>query len=270
MVKVRSHAKINLLLNIVGISNNMHLIDGVFVPFNLYDTISVCGRDDENIVLSYTDPKLRFDNDNAIRAARAIQSQYGTKGVNIVIDKQIPVMSGLGGSSADAAAVVKGMQELYALGEIDTQLLLSLGSDVPYMFAGGNKRVSLLGEEIGDVSLPTMYKVALLPGSGVDTALCYKLYDFVGGDSSNIDDFLGAPKQTIKFANALQRAACIINKEITEALSLLERAGFCYGMSGSGSACFGVAYERDDFEKKLSELIRLNDNKFVVIQEEKE
>lgn len=270
MVKIKIPAKINLLLNIVGIANNMHLIDGVFVPFNLYDIISVDRREDDNIVVSYTDKNLRFDRDNALRAAKIVQLNYATKGVNIVIDKHIPLESGLGGSSADAAGVVKCMQEIFSLGEIDPQLLLSLGSDVPYMFAGGTKRVSLLGERLEDVILPPMYKVALLSRKGVDTALCYKLYDEIGGERGDIEGFLGEPKQTTRFVNALQKAACTINEEITEALSMLKQAGFCYGMSGSGSTCYGIAYEKSDFEKKLSKLIRLNNKKFVVLQEEKE
>lgn len=270
MVKVRGWAKINLLLNIVGLSNKMHLIDGVFIPFNLCDNIIIDSRTDNEIFVSYTDKNLKFDNDTAMKMAKAIKLRYGTKGVDILIDKKIPQKSGLGGSSADAAAVARGMQELFCLEEIDTKLLLSVGSDVPYMYQGGTRRVSGLGENTSAVSLPTMYKIVLLPKLGVDTAECYRLYDEVGGDNSDIDEFLRQPKLVTKFTNALERAACLLNKDIEAALELLKKAGFCYGMSGSGSACFGIAYDKSEFEKKKAKLLALNDNRFVVLQEEKE
>lgn len=270
MVKVRGVAKINLLLNIVGLSNKMHLIDGVFIPFNIYDNIDMSCREDNEIFVKYTDKNLKFDNDTAFRAAKAIQMRYGTKGVNILINKKIPQKSGLGGSSADAAAVARGMQQLFCLEQIDAKLLLSIGSDVPYMYKGGTKRVSSLGECISEISLPTMYKIVLLPKLGVDTAECYHLYDEVGGENCDIEKFLRQPKQEAKFTNALERAACLLNKDITAALELLKDAGFCYGMSGSGSACFGIEYDKSEFEKKKTKLLTLNDNKFVVILEEKE
>lgn len=141
MVKVSSKAKINLLLNIVGISNKMHLIDGVFVPFNLCDNIYLSRRLDNEIVVNYTNKEWKFDNDTAFIMAKEIQTLYGTKGVDILIEKNIPIKSGLGGSSADAAAVAIGMEELYSLKNIDIQTLLKVGSDVPYMYVGGTKRV---------------------------------------------------------------------------------------------------------------------------------
>lgn len=270
MVEVRCNAKINLMLNIVGISNKMHLIDGVFIPFNLCDNILINSREDKEIFVSYTDKALKFDNDTALKMAKAIQERYQTKGVNILINKNIPIKSGLGGSSADAAAVAKGMQALFSLPDIDLNLLLSVGSDVPYMYKGGTVRVSSLGEKLEDIILPHMYKVVLLPDRGVDTKACYGLYDEVGGEYCDIEKFIKEPQKTISFTNALMKAACKLNEDIIVALELLKDAGFCYGMSGSGSACFGIEYDKEKFEKKLAKLIQLNDNRFVILQEEKE
>lgn len=115
-----------------------------------------------------------------------------------------------------------------------------------------------------------MYKIILLPNKGVDTTQCYKLYDEVGGENTDIDMFLSEPKKQVKFINALEKAACLLNQDIKYALELLKKAGFCYGMSGSGSACFGIEYDKSEFEKKKIKLLEYNNDRFVVLQEEKE
>ncbi|NCA93130.1 hypothetical protein EOM82_07840 [bacterium] len=271
MVRIKSVAKLNLMLNIVGKTNNMHLIDGVFVPFNLYDIIYAEKRSDHNISVSYTDKNLKFDNDTAIKAAQAIVSYYDIGGVDIFIEKNIPQKSGMGGSSADAAGVARAIQELYGLPKIDNELLVKIGSDVPYMYKGGDCRVRGIGEKVESITLPKLYKVVLLPNEGVDTAQCYNLYDQIGGENGDIEKFIDKPfSKEVKPSNALKNAACKLNKDISSALDALSEAGFLCGMSGSGSACFGIEYDIAEFERKSAKLKKLSTGRFVALQEEKE
>ncbi len=271
MVTIKSPAKLNLMLNIVGKTNNMHLIDGVFVPFNLCDIIYADKRKDNVINLSYTDKAIKFDNDTALKAANVIAKHYGLGGMDIVIEKKIPLQSGMGGSSADAAGVARAIRELFDLENIDNDLLVKIGSDVPYMYKGGDCRVSGIGEKVESINLPKFNKVVLLPAKGVDTTKCYELYDEVGGENGDIEGFIKNPfSKEIKQANALQRAACIINGDIKLALDTLKSVGFLCGMSGSGSACFGIEYDFIEFESKLAKLIRLGLGRFIALQEEKE
>ncbi len=271
MVKIKSAAKLNLMLNIVGKINNMHLIDGVFVPFNLYDIIFAEKRSDKKITVSYSQKDLRFENDTAIKAAEMITKRYDLGGVDIFIEKNIPQKSGMGGSSTDAAGVARAIEQLYGLPKIDNDLLLEVGSDVPYMYKGGDCRVRGIGEKVQSINLPKIYKVVLLPSKGVDTGKCYHLYDQIGGENGEIEKFIDNPfENKVKLSNALERAACKLNKDIVSALEALDTVGFLYGMSGSGSACFGIEYDLAKFEKKLAKLIELSAGRFVALQEEKE
>ena len=250
MVTIEAPAKINLCLAVKGKDGKLHRLDGVFcpVPF-LKDAIRLEKATD--VTVAYADGQ-RYENDTARRMAEAIFDRYGV-GAKIFIDKGIPEGAGLGGSSVDAGAVARGMQSLYGLPEIDTDLLLSVGSDVPYCYAGGVKRVRGFGEETESVSFPPLYAAILVPTTGVDTAKCYALFDEIGGEDGDVDAFIKKAQQgTIRPFNALRRASERLNEDVRRGIRILEEVGLTAGLSGSGSATFGLDTDRENFEKKLS------------------
>lgn len=256
----RAYAKINLVLNITGVSGNMHLIDSIVTPFEIYDEIKISKNCINKTVINYTNLIAGIKNDSALTAAELIRKEYNLDGIDIEIKKNIPFKAGLGGSAADAGAIARGMERLFNLEKIPLSLLLKIGSDAPYMYMGGNKRVRGTGEIVTPVNLPEMYKVVLIEKNGVETKKAFKYYDKYGGENQNIDIFLENIKvNKAIFSNALQKASEKLNENIYRAVKLLKDCGFEHCcMTGSGSGVFGITYDKEEFNTKLNELIRKN------------
>jgi 4-diphosphocytidyl-2-C-methyl-D-erythritol kinase len=255
-VSIKAYAKINLLLNVVGVRDGLHLIDSIMTPFDIYDIINMEKRSDKEIFVKYTKGES-ITNDTAFKMAKLIKEKYGLCGVNIEIDKNIPMKAGLGGSSADAGAVARGMEKLFSLEKIPAKLLLEVGSDVPYMYLGGDKRVQGVGEKVTSVDLPKLYKVLIIDCIGVDTKKSYENYDLFGGDNQDIEKFLvNINKHCATFTNALQKGSIILNNNIEQAINLLTECGFSACMTGSGSGVFGIEYDKAQFDNKLMKLIK--------------
>jgi 4-diphosphocytidyl-2-C-methyl-D-erythritol kinase len=259
-VSIKAYAKINLVLNVVGRQDNLHLIDSIMTPFDIYDTVKMEKRTDREIFVKYTNCE-NITNDTASKMAKLISKKYGLLGVNIEINKNIPIKAGLGGSSADAGAVARGMEKLFSLEKIPNELLLEVGSDVPYMYLGGDKRVQGVGEKVSSVNLPKLYKVLIVDGIGVDTKKSYENYDLFGGDNQDIEKFLiNINKFCATFTNSLQKGSQKLNSNIQKASDLLTECGFSSCMTGSGSGVFGIEYDKAQFENKLKKLIKKQPN----------
>lgn len=262
-VSIRAYAKINLVLNIEGVQDNLHLIDSIVTQFDLYDIVNMEKREDGKIFVRYTNCDTII-NDTALKMANLINDRYNLSGVNIEITKNIPIKAGLGGSSADAGAVARGMQQLFSLEAIPASLLIKVGSDVPYMYLGGDKRIQGIGERVANVKLPRLYKVLLLDGVGVDTKKSYENYDLEGGENQDIEKFLeNMNSKNAKCTNALQKASIKLNDNIGKAIDLLESCGFAPCMTGSGSGVFAIEYDKAVFKNKLKKL-NIKQSKFML------
>lgn len=240
--EINAYAKINLALNVLEKDGKLHKIDSIMTNINIFDKIWMQKRTDEAINITYTNINTAIENDTAKKIVLLLQKEYGTDGVDVLIEKHIPFNAGLGGSSADAAGVARCMQKLFNIGSIPYELLLQIGSDLPYMYEGGTKRVRNKGEVIEDVSVPEAYYAIVVCPGGVSTAEAYLLFDSIGGECCDIDKMLNGIQsdKDIKVWNALQKAATVLNPEISKGLELLKKAGFKQiSMTGSGSAVFG-------------------------------
>ncbi len=178
-VNVRAYAKINIGLHILGKrTDGFHDIETVFHQINLYDTIAL-HEADSDITFRCDDPTLPIDATNlCIRAARLLMDITGSaNGVEIHLQKRIPVGAGLGGGSSDAAAVLKGMRKLFGLDISNAELrtlAASLGSDAPFFIDGGSAYATGRGEllETLDLDIPAWILVATPPVS-ISTAWAY-------------------------------------------------------------------------------------------------
>ena len=249
----------------------MHLIESVILPIDLYDDVVVKKNGTDIINLRYTNRSGLYDNDTALKAARIIKDEYRTEGVDIEILKRIPERAGLGGSSADAAAVARCMASIFYL-DVDPKILLKVGSDVPAMFIDKPCVVGGKGEDvtvINNVKYPNV--VLLLIEGGVDTALCYARYDEIGGEGGEIKDVVDAIISGRNFTphNALTDAAISLNNAIGEGLSILKEYFSC-GMTGSGSAIFGIEYDDAEFARKLDLLKERVGERYEIITLSKE
>lgn len=247
----RAYAKINLALSITGVEDGLHTLDSLVTNIGVFDTVRAAKRTDNETTVTYSGLTEKLQNDSAKRMAALLQKEYNTSGADIFIKKRIPMSAGLGGSSADAAGVAHCMRKLFDIGAIPKKLLLKCGSDVPYMYEGGGKRMTGKGEKLESVELPKVYYAVVVCPGGVNTAEAYALYDKIGGQNADIDKILRNMRAGESFVlnNALQIAAEQLNSAITNGLALLSQAGFENTvMSGSGSSVVGITLDKKKFD----------------------
>ena len=180
-LRIQAHAKINLYLDVVGKRpDGYHEIETIFHSIGLHDDIYLRRRDDRQITVHCEHPHVPCDPRNlAYRAAKLLLDDTpDLNGVEIKIVKRIPVAAGLGGGSADAAAVLCGMNALFELGLTQLELMqlgVQLGADVPFCILGG----AALGRGIGEILTPLppleeAWIVLANPGFAISTAWVYQ------------------------------------------------------------------------------------------------
>ncbi len=180
-MKLKANAKINLTLDVTGKrEDGYHLIDSVFQSVSLYDEISV--EKSDNIIVRCSDKTICDESNIAYKAAKKFFEYAGISGgAEITIEKHIPLASGMGGGSADAAAVIVALDKIYKTNLTEKQLCeigLSVGADVPFCIMGGTARVGGIGEKMQ--KLPDMPDCAMLlvkHGVKLSTADMYKKVD---------------------------------------------------------------------------------------------
>ena len=252
-VRVKAYAILNLTLGITGAEGGYHTLDSLVCSVDLYDLIKIKKRKDGLVTVEMHGQGtelLPYEENNAAKAAEAYIKEFGTCGADIVIYKNIPVGAGLGGSSADAAGVLRGMAMLYgAGGERDLKRLAdTLGSDTGYMLTGGFARLTGRGEKVEPVeSTLRLDFLLLLPRGGVSTAECYRLYDALpkmcgqsqpAAEALKAGDVAGLGKSLF---NALYAPAIRLNGGVETAFKeLQEFAPSGVNMTGSGSGVYAL------------------------------
>ncbi|KGR77576.1 4-(cytidine 5'-diphospho)-2-C-methyl-D-erythritol kinase [Ureibacillus sinduriensis] len=180
MLYVKAPAKINLTLDVLyKRPDNYHEVEMIMTTVDLSDRIGLESRADGLIKIISTNGFIPDDSRNlAYQAAQLIKDTCGVAhGVTISIEKEIPVAAGLAGGSSDAAATLKGLNELWELGlSIDTlaELGAKIGSDVSFCIYGGTALATGRGEVIQKLPAPpTCWVVLAKPKIGVSTAQVY-------------------------------------------------------------------------------------------------
>ena len=151
MLTLKAHAKINLTLEVLGRRDDgYHEVATIMQTVDLHDTVRLTPAD--NITLTCDDPALQSPDNLAFRAAQLLRDEIGySGGAHIAIDKAIPVSAGLGGGSSDAAATLRGLNDLWQLGMSSPELesiAAALGSDVPFLLQGGTAIALGRGERV--------------------------------------------------------------------------------------------------------------------------
>lgn len=235
-------AKINLCLHVTGQrADGYHLLDSLVVFAGVGDRVTVAPGEGFRL----TGPQagaLAAEADNlCLRAARAM----GAK-VAITLEKVLPVASGIGGGSADAAAVLRAAARLgHPLP--DAAAVLALGADVPVCLAGRPVRMRGVGEVLDPVRLPPVWSVLANPGVAVSTPAIFRALERRDNpplpailphwpDAAALAGFLAGQR------NDLQPAAEALAPEITGVIRALQATPGCLlaRMSGSGATCFGL------------------------------
>lgn len=258
MLQLEAPAKLNLFLHVTGRrEDGYHLLQSLFVPINWFDEIEIVGTNNGSIERRSMHPWAAED-DICIKAARHLKALAVSKdlmpvswGCQITIHKSIPHGAGLGGGSSDAAACLKGLQELWEL-ELSAQELaeigLTLGADVPFFLRSGPALVTGIGETLQSQVPKAKHFVVAVPHVEVPTALVFRDKGLNRNNPAvSEDDLKVALNQSIWTLgrNDLSHVAFTLFPDLHRGIDLLRRAANQQGlpqeavrMSGSGSALF--------------------------------
>ena len=252
-----AYAKVNLVLRVgAPRADGLHPLCSLFASLALADTVHVEASDADAVVC----PGVVGENlaTRAVAAFRAVVPDLPP--LRITIDKRIPVAAGLGGGSADAAAVLRAANSLTgaALDAAELRRLAAeLGSDVPSQVEPRHALVSGVGERVEPVELPAMALVLVPQEDGISTAAVYaeldRLREYpdrpIDGalDPEPLRRLAGAPLDGLAagLENDLQRAAISLRPELERPLASLIGAGaLAAQVTGSGPTTFGVFADR--------------------------
>lgn len=247
MIRLKAYAKLNLSLDIRGKrSDGYHELDSIMQSIDLYDTITIEKADALRVQMDM--PGVDERRNTAYAAAEAFFAHTGISGgAHIAIQKRIPAQSGLGGASADAAAVLIGLNRLYGVGLSPDALRMlgkRVGADVPFALIGGTARAQGIGEILTPLyPKKTFHYVIIKPAQGVPTAEAFARYrasEHVSIDSVEYALLKGDLELFLRFAgNALGLAALAVAPQILRAADALMAASAPKAlMTGSGSAMF--------------------------------
>ena len=249
-MKTEAYAKVNLTLEVFGVrGDGYHALRSIVAPISLSDTIEIEPAEDVSSDVPFAD-------DLCLKAARVLrgESQVGAK---IHVEKRIPAGGGLGGGSADAAAVLRSLNEMWGVGLSPEELAdigAQVGSDVPALVLAQHYRAPVVMEGRGE-------KVSVLQGSapldlvlvnpGIHTST-KDVFALAGGRDANGPSATEECAKALEsgdlgriafsFVNDLTLPACRLHPEIADLMSSLRGAGAAgVAMSGSGSSVFGLA-----------------------------
>jgi 4-diphosphocytidyl-2-C-methyl-D-erythritol kinase len=276
---VRAPAKVNLYLRVRGRRDDgYHLIDTLMVPISLYDELRIAVRPLTQMTAPSSPITLWTDsshlpsgrNNLAYRAALAFTTAIQqAMAVDIQIHKHIPIGSGLGGGSSDAAAVLLTLNRLLGHPLPIRQLVdagARIGADVPFFIYGRPARVGGVGEQVAPTALGTRLDLVVCSdGHPLSTALVYSQLRAMplsltsGCAASNIAPFVEGRKHlTDLLVNDLEEPAVRIHPELLSLKAKVMEAGAQAAlMSGSGSAIFGVWNDAQSAADGAAKLQRL-------------
>ena len=260
-LELHSPAKLNLFLHIIGRRfDGYHLLQSVFQLIDWCDIVTLKLIPQNEVRRIDPIPGLAPEQDLVVRAANLLKDFCRIQtGVEISLQKNIPIGAGLGGGSSDAATTLIGLNALWDL-KLDKQTLsslgLKLGADVPFFIFGKNAFVEGIGEQIQEVAVETQDFLVIFPNQGIATASIFQAPKLTRDHAPiTTDDFLASPQ--LKQSNDCQAVAVRICPEVKQALDWISQAvpGSEPRMSGSGSSVFAVLDPKTD-SAKLQNLLQ--------------
>lgn len=270
---LKSYAKINLALNIVAKrEDDYHELDMVMLPLELHDNCIIeknTARDNFVTIDEYSSEAVKH---NTVSAVIEKLKEYGLKDIiKVFIHKVIPMRSGLGGGSSNAAFVLKAINEFCNLNLTKEQLIeigLSVGADVPFFIDCKPCRAQGLGEILTPITVKNNYCVLIVkPNQGLSTKKVFSLADEINIKCANIEKVIEGLETgndeliCENMGNALETPAISLLPEIDEIKRVLHGFGAkIVQMTGSGSAVFAMSTDL----KLLKKIERNLEDKYVV------
>jgi 4-diphosphocytidyl-2-C-methyl-D-erythritol kinase len=234
-------AKLNLFLHVVGRrEDGYHLLQTVFRFVDFADELLFALRADGVIRLHTPTPDVPEEQDLCVRAAKLLQRESGTRwGVDIHLEKRIPMGGGLGGGSSDAATTLLALNRLWKLGWRRNQLLKlapELGADVPVFIFGENAFAEGIGEKLLPIALPPAWYLILTPPVHVSTAQVFSSKEL----TPNTIPIKIPPFSIEQGHNDLEPVVCASYPEVARHLEWLRQleGARMVAMTGSGACVF--------------------------------
>lgn len=274
-ITVLAPAKLNLALAVTGLApNGYHLVDMVMQAVGLYERVEICKSAGYTLHLPKS-PVPATDSNTATKAAKLFFTETSLlAGADIIIHKAVPTRAGMAGGSADAAAVLVGLNKLYGARLTTAQLCAlgaQVGADVPFSITGGTARVSGIGELLSPLpALPACWFTIAMPKGGVSTPVAYARYDEIG---SPVQPDVNAMQHAIETGDLKSVAANMQNaleyansdKQTAAIRQMLDTSGALASMmTGSGAAVFGLFVQKEAAEAAARQIKKLAPQVFVV------
>jgi len=240
-IRVFAPAKINLFLHVGDKrADGFHPLESLAVFVDVGDELTI--ERSSELSLSLDGPfaeGLQAESDNLVLgAARALNASG-----RITLTKNLPVASGIGGGSADAAAALRGLNELYGLNRTDLETVAAtLGSDVPVCVASKSAWMQGRGEILTPAAVLPLAMVLVNPRVGVSTAEVFRTLKSRSGIGMGLTikgDLLSFLKSTTNDLEAPARSIQPVIGEVLDALAAASNVQLAR-MSGSGATCFGI------------------------------
>ncbi|MBS3811725.1 MAG: 4-(cytidine 5'-diphospho)-2-C-methyl-D-erythritol kinase [Halanaerobiales bacterium] len=265
-LKLFAYAKINLFLDVKNLrDDNYHNLNMLMQSIKLHDEM-IIKKSESGIKIKTNNKKVPVNNSNlAYQAAEKIFKKAGYKGgINIYIDKKIPVAAGLAGGSTDAAAILNGLNTLCNF-NLDKKVLFKIatqiGCDVPFCLKGGTAYATGRGNKLKFLKPLKKYIVILVkPPQMVSTARIYQLYDKIDYQNNlpvkrlvNIIKNQAEMNINDGWANNLEPITKEIVADIKEIKQILKNYGFGFTMmTGSGPTVFSlINKEKEELAKEV-------------------
>ena len=257
-----ANAKLNIGLQVIAKrTDGYHELNSVFYPLPIYDIIELLDTTATKTTLNIQGEHIpgNLRNNLCIRAFELLEKDYGIPPVSIDLIKQIPIGAGLGGGSADASFVLKGLNTLFQLNLTEEQLAgyaAKLGADCPFFIANNPVFATGIGTDFKDLnlSLDGYHIAVIMPNIHISTAEAYAGVQ-PKVPEVNLEEAIRLPIQEWKFHirndfedGIFERYPLL--KEIKE--TLYQKGAIYASMSGSGAAIYGIFWEKTD----LSELAK--------------
>lgn len=265
-VRVFAPAKINLTLNVGRPrADGYHPLHSAVVFADVGDWVEAAPSDE--LSLSIDGPfaaGLEANGDNLVlRAARLLDA---SRGAALRLQKNLPIASGIGGGSSDAAATLHALNELWGLGKTQADLVAlaaRLGADAPVCVRKRSAWITGTGEAVAPMQTPLLHAVLVNPGKPLATPAVYRRYDEMklGGDFEEewVRDWPSVHEAwcaVMFFGNDLEQPAISLMPEIGAVLEALrnDKRGVCASLSGSGATCFALTHDEQDAAAWASDL----------------
>jgi 4-diphosphocytidyl-2-C-methyl-D-erythritol kinase len=271
-----SFAKINWRLQILGKRpDGYHEVKTLLQTISLHDDLHFEINESGDISLSCDDPDIPTDDQNlVVRSALALKERFDVSaGVNVRLEKKIPIKAGLGGGSSNSAVSLLALTRLWKVKATPANLLeiaATLGADVPFFLVGGCALATGIGATIfplPDNADEVAHLVVITPNASISTAKAYSALDSPALTTLSNDPILSSSQSEAKnsdprpwpqpdsLKNDFESVIFDIEPEIRRTKETLLQAGALDALlAGSGSSVFGIFSNREDQQRALNEI----------------